>query len=56
MLYTKREYLQKNNLYFDKLPGLVDVPFTARATYYSKKTIPVIGTYYHYQEKKLETD
>ena len=47
----KREYLQKNNLYFDKLPGLVDVPFTARATYYSKKTIPVIGTYYHYRKE-----
>lgn len=47
----KREYLQKNNVYFDKLPGLVDVPFTARATYYSKKTIPVIDTYYHYRKE-----
>jgi glycosyltransferase involved in cell wall biosynthesis len=46
----KRKYLQKNNITFDKLPGLVDVPFTARATYYSKKTIPVIGTYYHYRK------
>lgn len=47
----KREYLQKHNVCFDKLPGLVDVPFTARATYYSKKTIPVTGTYYHYRKE-----
>jgi glycosyltransferase involved in cell wall biosynthesis len=46
----KREYLQKNNIYFDNLRGVVDVPFTAKATYYSKKTIPVIGTYYHYRK------
>jgi len=47
----KRELLQKNNIYFDKLQGVVDVPFTARATYYSKKTIPVTGTYYHYRKE-----
>ncbi len=46
----KREFLQKNNIYFDKLQAVEDVPFTARATYYSKKTIPVIGTYYHYRK------
>jgi len=43
----KREYLQKNNIYFDDLQAVVDVPFTAKATFYSKKTIPVVGTYYH---------
>ncbi|QUH23766.1 glycosyltransferase [Methanobacterium alkalithermotolerans] len=46
----KKEFLQKNNIYFDKLQAVVDVPFTARATYFSKKTIPVVGTYYHYRK------
>ena len=45
----KREYLQKNNIYFDNLQGVEDVPFTAKATYYSKKTVPVTGTYYHFR-------
>jgi glycosyltransferase involved in cell wall biosynthesis len=49
----KREYLQKNKInHFDKLRAAEDVPFTARATYYSKKTIPVAGTYYHYRNQE----
>ncbi|MDD3437316.1 MAG: glycosyltransferase [Candidatus Gastranaerophilales bacterium] len=46
----RREYLQKNKIdYFDDIPGAHDFPFTARATYYSQKSIPVIGVHYHHR-------
>ena len=46
----RRTYLQDNNIYFDDIRCCNDVPFTARATFYSGKSIPVTGTYYHYRD------
>jgi glycosyltransferase involved in cell wall biosynthesis len=48
----RRKYMIDNDIYYyDDILGVDDVPFTARTTYYSKKTIPVVGTYYHHREK-----
>ena len=47
----KRKYIEKNKIYFDDITGANDVPFTTKATYFSKKSIPVIGTYYHYRKE-----
>jgi glycosyltransferase involved in cell wall biosynthesis len=48
----KREYLQKNKIdYFDNIDMVNDVPFTARATYFSQKSVPAVGTFYHYRKE-----
>lgn len=48
----KRQYLVENNVNYDaSVRNCEDVFFTARATYYAKKSIPVIGAYYHYRKE-----
>lgn len=47
----RTKMLKDNHIdYFDNIAGAHDIPFTARATYYSKRTVPVIGTYYNYRK------
>lgn len=51
----RRKYLENNNInYFDNFIS-EDIPFTARATYFSKKSLSVAGTYYHYRKNKNNT-
>ncbi len=46
----KSELLKLNNIRFpEDLSCVVDVSFTAKATFLSKKTVPVTGTVYHYR-------
>ncbi len=47
----RKKYLIENNIYYYDNIIVYDVPFTARTTYYSKKTVPIIGTYYHYRQE-----
>lgn len=53
------KFLRENHIdYFDNIAGAHDIPFTARVTYYSLKTIPVDGTFYNYRKniaKQLST-
>lgn len=48
----KRKFLEDNEInYYDNI-YVYDVPFTTRATYFSKKTIPVVGNgFYHYRKE-----
>ncbi|MDR3244725.1 MAG: glycosyltransferase [Elusimicrobiota bacterium] len=47
----RRDYLVRNNIKFDvSMKKLHDTLFTAKAAYYSHKSVSVIGTYYHHRE------
>ena len=47
----KKDFLKRNNImFFDELPCANDISFTARTTFLSEKTVPVIGTNYHYRQ------
>ncbi|MDR2526891.1 MAG: glycosyltransferase [Rickettsiales bacterium] len=47
----KTSYIANNNIDFDvSIKKLHDVLFTAKATFYSSKSIPAIGTYYYHRE------
>lgn len=47
----RKEFLKNCNImFFDELPCVNDVSFTARVTFHSRRTVPVIGTYYHYRQ------
>ena len=48
----KSEFLKQHDIFFyDKLFGVEDVCFSAKATFLSKKTVPVTGTAYHYRRE-----
>ncbi len=48
----KLSYIKKYNLVFDNtLHAMEDVFFTAQAIYYSKKSIPVLGTNYNHRNE-----
>lgn len=52
----RREYLIENNIYyFDEcITVFEDITFTLRATYFSKKSIPVISTFLHYRRTEKD--
>ncbi|MDR3256689.1 MAG: glycosyltransferase [Endomicrobium sp.] len=45
----KQNYIIKNDIYFNNSRSQNDIFWTARATYFSKKTIGTDNTYYHYR-------
>lgn len=46
----RTSFLRNNNIdYYDDIKSVHDVPFTARVTYFSKKTVPALGIYYYRQ-------
>lgn len=47
----KKDFLILNNIMFDEnIFSGEDICFTANATFKSRKTVPVVGTYYHYRQ------
>ncbi len=47
----RRQYLLENEIYCDNIKFHNDVLFTAKATYFSQKTVAVDNVYYHYRQE-----
>ncbi len=45
------DFIKENNVYFQNVKHSNDILFTTRATFLSKKSVPCIGTNYHYRKQ-----